>query len=54
MASFKKTLILTFSHRSENKHGLLLLMILIMALFDMIGIASILPFMAVLTNPTSS
>ena len=26
-------------------------MILIMALLDMIGVASILPFMAVLTNP---
>ena len=36
----------------ERKHaGLLLLMILIMALLDMIGVASILPFMAVLANP---
>ena len=31
---------------------LLLIMSLIMALLDMIGVASILPFMAVLTNPT--
>ena len=32
--------------------GLLLIMILIMALLDMIGVASILPFIAVLSNPT--
>ena len=31
---------------------LLLLMFVIMALIDMIGVASILPFMAVLTNPS--
>ena len=37
---------------NELRHAiLLLLMILIMALLDMIGVASILPFMAVLTNP---
>ena len=37
---------------SERKRaGLLLLMILIMALLDTIGVASILPFIAVLTNP---
>ena len=36
----------------ELRHAiLLLLMILTMALLDMIGVASILPFMAVLTNP---
>jgi len=36
----------------ERKHAsLLLIMILIMALLDTIGVASILPFMAVLTNP---
>ncbi len=36
----------------ERKHaGLLFLMILVMALLDMIGVASILPFMAVLANP---
>ena len=29
-----------------------MVMILIMALLDMIGVVSILPFMAVLTNPT--
>ena len=38
--------------KSERKQAsLLLIMISIMALLDMIGIASILPFMAVLTNP---
>ena len=31
---------------------ILLLMFVIMALIDMIGVASILPFMAVLTNPS--
>ena len=37
----------------ERKRGvLLLIMIIIMALLDMIGIASILPFIAVLTNPS--
>ena len=36
----------------ERKKGLLLLIIItIMALLDMIGVASIMPFMAVLTNP---
>ena len=36
----------------ERKHaGLLFIMILVMALLDMIGVASILPFMAVLANP---
>ena len=36
----------------ERKRGiLLLLMILIMALLDVVGVASILPFIAVLTNP---
>lgn len=37
---------------SERKHaGLLLVMILIMALLDTLGVASIMPFMAVLANP---
>ena len=50
MKTFKKLLfLLTLNER--KKAGLLLVMILIMALFDMIGVASILPFMAVLTNP---
>ena len=38
---------------SERKRGtLLLIMIFIMALIDMMGVASILPFMAVLANPS--
>jgi ABC-type multidrug transport system fused ATPase/permease subunit len=36
----------------RRKSYLLIFMILIMALLDMIGVASILPFMAVLTNPS--
>jgi ABC-type multidrug transport system fused ATPase/permease subunit len=37
----------------EQKRGLVLLfMILVMALFDMVGVASIMPFMAVLANPS--
>ena len=50
MQTFKKLLFLLNSN--ERKRAILLLiMILIMALLDMIGVASILPFMAVLTNP---
>ena len=50
MQNFKKLLYLL--SRKERKQGiLLLLMILMMALLDMLGVASILPFMAVLTNP---
>ena len=44
--------ILFFLTPSERKHGILLLVIMIiMALLDMIGVASILPFVNVLTNP---
>ena len=50
MQTFKKLFFLLNPH--EKKHaGLLLLMIIIMALLDAIGVASIMPFMAVLTNP---
>ena len=38
--------------QEQRRASLLLLMITIMALLDMIGVASILPFMAVLTNPS--
>ena len=49
MQTFKKLLFLLTPH--ERRHAILLLfMIIIMALLDMIGVASILPFMAVLTN----
>ncbi len=51
MHILKKLLLLLTPH--ERKHvGLLLIMIIIMAFLDMIGVASILPFMAVLANPT--
>ena len=39
------------SNKERRRGAWLLLLIIIMALIDMIGVASILPFMAVLTNP---
>jgi ATP-binding cassette, subfamily B, bacterial PglK len=50
MSIFKKLLFLLTTHERKNVF-ILLVMILIMALIDMIGVASILPFMAVITNP---
>lgn len=50
MQTFKKLLSLLTPHEQKNG-GLLLIMLLIMSLLDMTGVASILPFMAVLTNP---
>ena len=50
MKTFKKLLFLLTPHE-QKRAGLLLMMILLMAFLDMIGVASILPFMAVLTNP---
>jgi len=51
MQILKKILFLLSS--PERKHAsLLLVMIIIMALLDMIGVASILPFVQVLTNPS--
>ena len=50
MQIVKKVLFL-LSPNERRQAYLLLFMILIMALLDMIGVASILPFMAVLTNP---
>ena len=47
----KKFLYFLTPHERKNA-ALLLGMILIMALLDMIGVASILPFIAVLTNPS--
>ena len=50
MQTLKKILfLLTLQERKQA--GLLLLLIIVMAFIDMIGVASILPFMAVLTNP---
>ncbi len=46
-----KKLIFLLSPHEKKRAVLLLIMILIMALLDTIGIASILPFVAVLTNP---
>lgn len=50
MTTYKK-LIFLLSKNELNKTILLLVMILIMALIDMLGVASILPFMAILMNP---
>jgi len=51
MRTFKK-LIFLLSPTERKYAALLLVMNLIMASFEMIGVASIMPFMAVLTNPT--
>ena len=51
MKIFKKLFFLLSPHE-RKRAGILLIMIIIMALLDMIGIASILPFIAVLTNPS--
>ena len=51
MQTFKKLLLLLTPHE-RRRAGLLLIMILIMAFLDMIGVASILPFIAVITNPS--
>ncbi len=50
MNTFQKIFFL-LTRQERKRAGLLLIMIIIMALLDMIGVASILPFMAVLTNP---
>jgi ABC-type multidrug transport system fused ATPase/permease subunit len=50
MHTFKKLLFLLTPHE-RKRAGLLLTMMTIMALLDMIGVASVLPFVAVLTNP---
>ncbi len=50
MKTFKKFLHL-LAPRERNRASLLAVMLLIVALLDMIGVASILPFIAVLTNP---
>ena len=50
MKNFKKILILFTTEELKNA-WILLAMIIVMALLDMIGVASILPFIAVITNP---
>ena len=49
---FLRKIIFLLSVHERKQAFLLLLMILVMALLDVIGVASILPFMAVLTEPT--
>ena len=49
---FLRKIIFLLSVHERKQAFLLLLMILVMALLDVIGVASILPFMAVLTDPT--
>ena len=49
---FLRKIIFLLSGHERKQAFLLLLMILVMALLDVIGVASILPFMAVLTEPT--
>jgi ABC-type multidrug transport system fused ATPase/permease subunit len=51
MQTLKKLLFL-LSSKERKRAGLLLIMILIMAFLEMIGVASILPFIAVLSNPS--
>tara|TARA_Y100000389_G_C17440902_1_gene508488 strand:+ start:377 stop:2143 length:1767 start_codon:yes stop_codon:yes gene_type:complete len=50
MQTFKKLLFLLTS-QERKRASLLLIMILIMAMLDMIGVVSIVPFVAMLTNP---
>ena len=50
MKTFKKILFLLTPHE-RKRVGLLLVMILIMALIDVIGVASILPFVSIMMNP---
>ena len=50
MRKFKK-LILILSPYERKRAWYLLFMIIIMALIDMLGVASIMPFIALLTNP---
>ena len=51
MSIFKKIIFL-LSPKEIRSAKYLLMMILLMALLDMIGVVSILPFMTVLTNPS--
>ena len=51
METFKKCILLLTPNERKNAM-LLVFMMLIMALLEMIGVASILPFMAVLTDPS--
>ena len=46
-----KKLLFLLGPYERKQAGLLLIMIILMASLDMIGVASILPFVSVLTNP---
>ena len=46
-----KKIIFLLTSKERKKAALLLIMILIMAILDAVGVASIMPFIAVLTNP---
>ena len=50
MQTFKKILYF-LTPRQRKSAGLIIIMTLVMALLDMIGVASILPFIAFLSNP---
>ena len=50
METLKKILAI-LSAQERKRFALLFGMVLIMSLFDVLGVASILPFMAVLANP---
>lgn len=50
--SIIKNFLYLLTSNEQKRAGLLMFMILIMAMLDMIGVASILPFMSVLTNPS--
>ena len=50
MRDFKK-LFKLLSVKDKKKLFVLLILVLLMAFLDMIGVASIMPFIAVLTNP---
>ena len=51
MQTIKKLLFILTPHE-RKRAGWLLVMLLVMAFVDMMGVASILPFMAVLANPS--
>ena len=50
MNTLKKILVL-LSEKEKKNFFILLFIILLMAFFDMLGVASVIPFLAVLTNP---
>ena len=46
-----KKIVFILSPHERKRAVLLMLMLLVMAILDMIGVASIMPFITVLTNP---